>query len=148
MILGNQGGFVLYDQNIFFCLTMNYTNLLDLFRNSHWSVRKAVLKKRLQHWCFIVKFAKFLRTSILKNICETLLLFLPPQNTIANSSGEFRLDETLTECKVSIFFLNLTILFDQIRPYHLYINEKYFFDISMNIPIKFLRFSFILLYTW
>ena len=82
----------------------HYTNLLDLFRNSHWSVRKAVLKKRLQHWCFIVKFAKFLRTSILKNICETLLLFLPPQNTIANSSGEFRLDETLTECKVSIFF--------------------------------------------
>ena len=29
---------------------------------------------RLQNRCFPVKFAKFLRTSILKNICERLLL--------------------------------------------------------------------------
>ena len=32
------------------------------------------LKKRLQHRCFPAKFAKFWRTSILKNICEWLLL--------------------------------------------------------------------------
>ena len=32
------------------------------------------LKKRLQHWCFPVKFAKILATPILKNICERLLL--------------------------------------------------------------------------
>ena len=32
------------------------------------------IKKRLQHRCFPVKLAKFLRTSILKNICERLLL--------------------------------------------------------------------------
>ena len=36
-------------------------------------------------------------------ICERLLLFVSPQNTIANSSGEFGLDETSTERKVSIF---------------------------------------------
>ena len=36
-------------------------------------------------------------------ICERLLLFASPQNTITNSSSEFGLDETLTECKVSIF---------------------------------------------
>ena len=32
------------------------------------------IKKRLQHRCFPVKFAKFLKTSFLKNICERLLL--------------------------------------------------------------------------
>ena len=37
-------------------------------------------------------------------ICERLLLFVSPQNTITNSSGEFGLDETSTECKVSIPF--------------------------------------------
>ena len=36
-------------------------------------------------------------------ICERLLLFVSPQNTITNSSGEFGLDETSTEFKVSIF---------------------------------------------
>ena len=32
------------------------------------------IKKRLQHRCFPVKFAKFLRTHFLKNSCERLLL--------------------------------------------------------------------------
>ena len=32
------------------------------------------IKKRLQGRCFPVKFANFLRTPILKNICEQLLL--------------------------------------------------------------------------
>ena len=34
-----------------------------------------LLKMRLWHKCFVVNFAKFLRTPILKNICERLLLF-------------------------------------------------------------------------
>ena len=50
-----------------------------------------------------MKCAKFLRTFILKNIYENLLLCVSPQNSIANSSDEFGLDEALTECKV--FFL-------------------------------------------
>ena len=33
------------------------------------------IKKALQHRCFPVKFAKFLRTPILKNICERLLMY-------------------------------------------------------------------------
>ena len=61
-----------------------------------------------------MKFAKFLRTPTLKNIYERLLLFLSPQNTIKNSGGEFELDETSTECKVSTF-LNVTILFNQMQ---------------------------------
>ena len=34
------------------------------------------IKKRLQHRCFPVAIAKFLRTSTLKNICEQLLLYI------------------------------------------------------------------------
>ena len=34
------------------------------------------IKKRLQHRCFPVKFAKFLRTLILKYICKRLLLYV------------------------------------------------------------------------
>ena len=30
-----------------------------------------IIKKKLQHRCFPVEFVKFLRTHILKNICET-----------------------------------------------------------------------------
>ena len=62
----------------------------------------------------------------LKNICERLLLFVSPQNTATNSGGE-----TSTECSVNIF-LNVTIFFNQMLPY------KSFFNISINILIKFL----------
>ena len=54
-------------------------------------------------------------------ICETLLLFVSLQNTITNSSGEFGLEETSTEHKVSIF-LNVTILLNQMQPYNLYVS--------------------------
>ena len=37
-------------------------------------------KKRLQIRCFAVNIAKFLRTSILKNICQSLLLFTRKQS--------------------------------------------------------------------
>ena len=55
--------------------------------------------KRYSNTCFLMKLAKFLRTPILKTICERLLLFASPQNTI-KSGGEFGLDETSTECEV------------------------------------------------
>ena len=32
------------------------------------------IKKRLQHGCFLVKFAKLLRAPILKNMCQRLVL--------------------------------------------------------------------------
>ena len=54
------------------------------------------IKKMLQQ-SFLMKFAK-LKNSILKNICERLLLFVSPQNTITNSGGKFGLDDTSTEC--------------------------------------------------
>ena len=72
-----------------------------------------------------MKFAKFLRAPILKNICERLLLFVSPQDAIRNIGGKFGLDETWTECNVSIV-LNGTILFNQIQPYNLYVSLKKF----------------------
>ena len=57
------------------------------------------IKKRLQYWCFPVKFAKCLRTSVLKSICsERLLLFVSPQNISVNILNKF-----LTLCSFEIF---------------------------------------------
>ena len=42
----------------------------NLFFNKNVSFTK----KRLQHWSFLANIEKFLRTPILKNICERLLL--------------------------------------------------------------------------
>ena len=104
MILDNQGRLTLNDQKPpsphneplrsrgfvqkqppeVFCkkgVLKNFAN----FTGKHlcWSLFQACsfIKKRLQQWCFPVKFTKFLRTSILKNICERLILFNSPQNT-------------------------------------------------------------------
>ena len=54
-------------------------------------------------------------------VCERLLLFVSPQNTIIKSGGEVGLDQTSTECKGSVV-LNVTILFNQIQPYNSYIS--------------------------
>ena len=45
-------------------------NFADFTRHLRWSF----IKNRLQHRCFPVKFAKFLRTPIWRNICERGLL--------------------------------------------------------------------------
>ena len=77
--------------------------LESLFNNVAGLQACNFIKKILQNRCFPMKFAKFLRTPILKNICERLPLFVSPQNTITNSGGKFGLDETLPVCKVNIF---------------------------------------------
>ena len=58
--------------------------VLKIFANStgkhlYWSVFlimfvKSFVQKRLQHTCSLVKFSKFLRTPIWKNICKRLPL--------------------------------------------------------------------------
>ena len=65
---------------------MLFLKFFGIFTGKHlcWSLFKKVpdhqacnfLKKRLQHRCFLVHIAKFLRTPLLKNICERLLLHL------------------------------------------------------------------------
>ena len=51
------------------------TPVLECLFNNVAALRAySFITKRLQHGCFPVRLAKFLRTSILKNICERLLL--------------------------------------------------------------------------
>ena len=42
--------------------------------NTDFRAAATLIKKRLQHRCFPANIAKFLRTTILKNICKRLLL--------------------------------------------------------------------------
>ena len=63
------------------------------------------IKKRLRHRCFPVKFAKFLRTPILKNICERLPLALGLMELYINSANtaqemKFSLTENFIFCAV------------------------------------------------
>ena len=47
----------------------------DLFFNKNAGLQgPSFIKKRLEHRCFFANIEKFLRTPILKNICERLLL--------------------------------------------------------------------------
>ena len=57
---------------------------LSLFSIKLKTLAGNFIKKRLQYRCFPMKFAKILRTPILKNICERLLLRL--KNICLNSS--------------------------------------------------------------
>ena len=63
---------------------MTFFNLLWIDFNTENCLLKACnfIKKKLQHKCFPVKFAKFLIVSILKNICEGLLLYYHEKSDI------------------------------------------------------------------
>ena len=59
-----------------------FLKISQISLESHWrligvsllTLLNKVIEKRLQHKCFPVKLVKFLRTLILKNNCERLLL--------------------------------------------------------------------------
>ena len=77
----------------------NFTNFLcwSLFLTNLWAFRPATLFKKIQNRCLPEKFAKFLRTPILKNISEQLLLF---RIDLTNSVKTFVVDfESLSDCK-------------------------------------------------
>ena len=66
--------------------TTSFQRLLDVYTTSSIQlhnihrktpVLESLLKKRLQDSCFTGTIAKYLRTPILKNICERLLLMFP-----------------------------------------------------------------------
>ena len=97
MILDNQGRLMLNDQKIPLSnepqssLGFVQKHSPEVFCKKKLFLKSSEISQKtarvgVQHWCFPVKFAKFLRTSILKNICERLFLFVSPQNTIANNS--------------------------------------------------------------
>ena len=72
--------------------------LESLFNNVASLQAGTLLKKRLEHKCFPVKFAKFLRMSILKNICQLLLLIAVTRARLHNH-----------------FFLRLSLSFYAVR---------------------------------
>ena len=62
-----------------YSVKINVLNNFTNFTGKHlcWSlflIKKNFIKKRVQHRCFSARFGNFLRTSILKNICERPLL--------------------------------------------------------------------------
>ena len=70
------------------------------------------LKKRLQHRCFTVNIAKFLRTLILIKICKQLLLpFLLFTVNISSSYLKKKIAEMVTRCDL----LSLVVPFVVIR---------------------------------
>ena len=77
-------------------------------KHLRWSAKTWRSRKTLQHRCFPVKFAKYLRTPMLKNICEftlkttiafSIFVIIVNTNTLAFEIQQF---------KVACFFLNAT----------------------------------------
>ena len=61
----------------------------------------------------------FKNTYFEERLRKTASISFTSKNTIANSGGEFGLD--LDSAKF-FFFLNVTILFNQMQPYNLYVS--------------------------
>ena len=57
-----------------FAIFTRASMLESLFNKVAGSKACSFIKKRHQHMCFLVNTAKLLRTPILKNLCERLLL--------------------------------------------------------------------------
>ena len=55
---------------------INMSGSRGLFTYITYTFRPATLLKTFQHMCFPVNIAEFSRTTILKNICERLLLYV------------------------------------------------------------------------
>ena len=59
---------------------------------------KAFIKTRLRRRCFLVKFAKFLTTPILKNIWERLLLPLGKGRRFTAQKMKFSIEDFFSKC--------------------------------------------------
>ena len=67
-------------------------------------VLEPLLTKRLRHRCFPVRFAKFLRTPILKIICEGLLLSVRVLNAVRKIFAE----AAAQKCSTKKVFLKIS----------------------------------------
>ena len=103
MILDNQDRLVLNDHSV--------TSPHNEPHRSPGFVQKQPPELLCRKMCFAKKIRKFPKKKLVleslfnrvagRNFtCERLLLFVSPQTTITNSSGEFGLNETSIECKV------------------------------------------------
>ena len=64
-----------------------------------------LIKKKLQYGCFPLKFAKFLRTPILNNICQRLLLYFH-----YNSHHHYHHYHFHYHCKMHLYHLRILLL--------------------------------------
>ena len=70
--------------------SLYYVQTIHCFRSRHEGVLQKkeflkisqIIKKRLQHGCFLVKYVKFLRTPILKKICNDCFCYLKHTSSI------------------------------------------------------------------
>ena len=81
-------------------------------KHLYWSLLS--IKKRLQHRCFPVDIAKFLRTLILKIVCERLLLvsdmfIVVSKTTVEKIQNYYRNTEAVVQrCSVKKVFLEIS----------------------------------------
>ena len=83
-----------------------------LLRISQYLLENTCVKKRLQHRCLPVNFAKFLRISILKNISERLLL-KPGILELFEGSNEtkyYKIKSFLSELKTIIIMVIIKLM--------------------------------------
>ena len=110
-----------------FCKFDRKTPVLESLLNKVADLKDCkFIKKRLQHWCFLVKFAKFLRTHIFTEHLQRLLLtgrvFLQnskmtptaiPQKILGKTETEFLKKDCdylkLTSLSIFIYFYELLI---------------------------------------
>ena len=92
------------EKNLFWCLFFNKNAGLQVCN---------FIENRLQHRCFLVNIAKFLRTHVLKNICEQLLLRVFPSMSVwtfptwTNSKLQSRQRRRFLKNKTKKSFYNL-----------------------------------------
>ena len=98
----------------------------------------AGLKDRLQHRSFPVNIAKFLRTPILKNICEQLLLSLTLLNFLGNvlNNSEFR-----APCAT---FFKASLLYKSDNDVIIYCWDKF---LSFDVVLMAINYCFLFLLT-
>ena len=99
----------------------------SVFFNEDGSLQSCdFIEKRLQHRCFPVNIVKFLRTPVLKNICERLFKHFPSWiNNITSNirSGHFlkknkKKSKTQLDEKTCLFMMLLIISLFSISPMH------------------------------
>ena len=78
--------------------------MLESFFNNVASLQACEFLKRDSTLMFSYKNCEIFKNIYFEESLPRLLLFVSSQITITNSSGEYGLDETTTECKISIYF--------------------------------------------
>ena len=81
-----------------FCNIHRKTPVLESLFNKVEGQACNFIEKRLQHRCFPVNIAKFLKTPILKNICERLLLIFDKDLNSFLISVAFHIETSLLFC--------------------------------------------------